>query len=335
MTIDEIECAHDASELQHFIRNEFEVPELTHGAVFYPLGFSTDLRTNRPEILTQAHDLWSSFEKQFDTEPIRVSVHVQSGGSAECPPTPVNRIMLPLHVSIVDTDNYSVANLDQCTTQIVLSSEVVKRLHYLRYFLLAPSPLYHIVTRYATPVHAGCVARNGRGVLLCGDSGAGKSSLSYACARAGWTFVSDDASFFLNNGTGRLVTGNCHQIRFRPTAKTLFPELEGLQNTPRLAGKPSIELPTTSLQKITCEPTAQVDFLVFLNRRAGVRPELAPYRRDVARHAIRERLFGSTESLAMQYLALEKLLRADVLELRYSDLGWAVDRLDKLVREGR
>jgi len=59
-----------------------------------------------------------------------------------------------------------------------------------------------------------------------------------------------------------------------------------------------------------------------------------PYRRDVARHAIRQRLFGSVESLAMQYLALERLLKADIFELRYSDLDWAVDRLDTLVREG-
>jgi hypothetical protein len=37
----------------------------------------------------------------------------------------------------------------------------------------------------------------------------------------------------------------------------------------------------------------------------------------------------------MQYLALERLLKADLFELRYSDLDWAVDRLETLVREGR
>jgi hypothetical protein len=37
----------------------------------------------------------------------------------------------------------------------------------------------------------------------------------------------------------------------------------------------------------------------------------------------------------VQYLALEELLRADVFELRYSDLDGAVDRLDALVHEGR
>jgi hypothetical protein len=39
--------------------------------------------------------------------------------------------------------------------------------------------------------------------------------------------------------------------------------------------------------------------------------------------------------LAVQYRAIERLLTAEVFELRYSDLDWAVDRLRTLVREGR
>ena len=335
MTIQEIESACDASHPPNFTRNAFEVPELTHGAMFYPLGFPTDLRTNSPEILAQAHGLWSVFEKQFDTEPIRVSVHVQDGGSADCPPMPVVRIMLPLLVSTVDANNYSVANLEQCTTQVVLSREVAQQVRYLRFSLLGPSPLCHIATRFSVAVHGGCVTRSGRGVLLCGDSGAGKSSLSYACARAGWTFVSDDVSFFLSNERGRLVTGNCHQIRFRHSARTLFPELQGLESVPRAGGKPSIELPTALLPHIRCAQTAQVDFLVFLNRCADKRPELVPYRRDVARQSMRQVMFGSAESVAMHRAALAQLLTADVFELRYSDLESAVDRLDTLAREGR
>jgi hypothetical protein len=335
MPLDEIVAARDRSEPPILTRNAFEVPELTHGSVYYPFGFPTDIRTNCPEILAQAHDLWSSFQKQFDTAPIRVDVHVQEGGSEEPPPPPVTRIMNPLLIWIVNTDNYAISNTEQGTTQIVLSRAIAMQPLYLRLFLLWPSPLCHISTRFATPVHAGCVMRNGRGILLCGESGAGKSSLSYACARAGWTFVSDDLSFFLNNQEERLVTGNCHQIRFRPSAEALFPELKGLASTPRASGKPSIELPTAVLPGMSGASTAQVDYLVFLNRSSGKQPGLVPYRRDFARHSIQKELFGSAESLAMQYRSLEQLLRVDVLELRYSDLDWAVDRLEKLAQEGR
>jgi hypothetical protein len=171
--------------------------------------------------------------------------------------------------------------------------------------------------------------------LLCGDSGAGKSSLSYACARAGWTYVSDDASYVFNGGTDRLVIGASHQVRFRPSAAQLFPEMDGLELTPRAAGKPSIELPTATLPGITCAPTAQVDFLVFLNRNVPGAQELVSYPKDVARRMLQQGLYGPAESLAMQHATLERLFTAEIFELRYTDLNWAVLRLETLVREGR
>jgi hypothetical protein len=337
LTIEEIESACDKSTRLDFTRHALEVPELTLRETFYPLGFPTELRTNSAEILSQARDLWSIFEKRFDTQPIRVDMHVLEGEAEleECPPTPVFRMMQPLLISIADANNASVMNLERGSTQITVTRATVKHRSYLGYFFLGSAPLCHIASRYATPVHAGCVAFRGRGMLLCGDSGAGKSSLSYACARAGWTYVTDDASYLLNDGEDRMITGNCHQVRFRPSAAELFPEVDGLEITPRAAGKPSIELPTTAMPWMTPAETAQVDFIVFLNRRAIEPPELVPYRKDVARYFMRQVLYGSERSIATQYAALERLLTAEIFELRYRDLGWAVHRLEILAREGR
>ena len=171
---------------------------------------------------------------------------------------------------------------------------------------------------------------------LMGPNGSGKSTLSYACARAGWTYVSDDASLLVHaDARKRRITGNCHQVRFRPSAAQLFPEIEGLEITPRANGKPSIELPTAGLANFSRAPHATANFLVFLNRRADGPPELRPYRTDVARQYMRQVLYGCPESLATQYEAIEHLLSAEICELRYSDLNWAVDRLRTLVEEGR
>ncbi|MES2221692.1 MAG: hypothetical protein V4587_12090 [Acidobacteriota bacterium] len=132
----------------------------------------------------------------------------------------------------------------------------------------------------------------------------------------------------------RIVTGGSHQIRLRPTAATLFPEVSALEITPRAAGKPSIEMPTASIPHITCSQTAHVDFIVFLNRHSGAPPDLLPYRKDVARYFMRQVLFGSAKSRETQYEAIDRLLAVDVFELRYTDLDWGVCRLQKLVREG-
>ena len=341
MTIEEIEQACDAGLATDFSRHPLEAPQLTLEATFYPFGFPTLLRTNAPEILTYARELWSMWEKRFDTSPIRVEVQVVDGDSEECPPTPSFHMMLPLLANIADGNNLSIVNLAQSTTHITITRATVQYPRYVKHFFLDAAPQGHIATRYTTPVHAGCVTLEGHGLLLCGDSGAGKSSLSYACARAGFTYTTDDASFILHHdpaihpGQALQVTGNCYQVRFRPTASELFPEIDGLELTPRAAGKPSIELPTGPMPHVTSAQTTEVRSLVFLNRRAAGPPELRPYRKDVARHSLRQVHFGSPESLAVQYQEIERILNANIFELRYTDINWAVDRLKKFIREGK
>ncbi len=309
-------------------------PELPHRATYYPYGFPAEVTSNSEDVLQQYEQIWGKFSKQHDTEPLRVEVQVVESDATECPPEPTSRYMQPFIMSVADGHNYSIVDLELCHAKIVISRATLKSPLYSQYFLLA-TPVCCIGTRYTTPIHAACVALDGRGVLLCGDSGVGKSSLAYASARAGWTYISDDSTFLLNGGTNRQVTGNCYQFRFRPSAAQLFPEIEGLEITPRAAGKPSIELPTAQISHIASVQTTRVDFIVFLNRGSNCPPQLVPYRRDVAHRFMRQMLYGSEQLISTQYRAIEQLLTAEVLELRYTDLDWAVGRLRKLVREGQ
>ena len=334
MTIEEIEAACEASQVLDFSRHFLDAPPLSLTRTFYPLGFPAEFRTNSAEVLAEAQEKWGAFEKRFETEAIAVDIHVVEANSMVCPPPPWYRIMQPLSLAVADADNYYVADISLNKTQMMLSTAALRNKAYLRCFFLDGIVGTHLATRHATPVHAACVVLDGRGVLLCGDSGAGKSTLSYACARAGWTYVTDDSSFLLNSGTKRLVTGNCYQVRFRPSAADIFPEVQGLEITPRAVGKPSIELPTAPMPHIKLSQSAKVDFIVFINRRPGT-PQLRPYRTDVARYFMRQALFGSPQSLAVQYEAIEHLLKAEIFEIQYSDLNWAIDRLQQLIREGR
>jgi hypothetical protein len=332
-TVEEIEYACDTGQKLDFSTHELEGPELTLKKLFYPYGFPVEVRSNACEVLTLLEQVWGKFEKQHDTEPIRSDVYVIDGGAPECPPAPMYQMHLPLMIHVADAMNYSIVDLDRKTATTSISRTALQYPLYVNYFLLG-APVCCIATTYATPIHAGCVAMDTHGILLCGDSGAGKSSLSYACARNGWTYIADDSTYLLNGGVHRIVTGDCHQVRLRPSAAMLFPEVKGLEITPRAAGKPSIEMPTAGLPSIVCAKTAQVDFVVFLNRHSGTPSALVPYRKDVARYFMRQALYGSAESLAVQYQAIERLLTVDVFELRYTDLDWAVDRLQKLVRKG-
>ncbi len=332
MTIQEIERACNESQSMDFSRPELPKEELRLAKVFYPYGFPVEVKTNSTEVLVILDSLWGRFQQTHKTVPILSEVHVVPSHSTECPPLPVYRLTSPLFISIADRDNYSIVDMEQNTTRICLSRAALRHKLYAGYYFLG-TPVSCIATGYTTPVHAGCVALDGRGVLLCGDSGAGKSTLSYACARNGWTYVSDDGSYLLNCGSDRVVTGNCYQVRFRPSAANFFPEIEGLRMMPRAAGKPSVEMQTATVPRLDCSQTAKVDFIVFLNRRAEGRQKLAPYRKDVARYFMQQMLFGPEKTRGPQLETIERLLGAEVFELRYRDLDWAIDRLQQMVRK--
>src|ERR1700734_1376318 len=266
MTVQEIEAACDAQQPPDLERHMLAAPELTKRATFYPFGFPAEVRTNSEMILEQFDLLWSMFEKRFDTKPIVANVCVVETESTECPPAPSYRYLPKMLTGVADADNYCIADFELGQTWIVVSTAALRYPLYLRQFFLECAAGGHIATTQVTPVHAGCVVLDGCGVLLCGDSGAGKSSLSYACARAGWGYVSDDASFLLNGGTKRMVIGDCHKVRFRPSAAELFPEIAGMEITPRAEGKPSIVVPTANMPHVTRRESTHVDYVVFLNR---------------------------------------------------------------------
>ena len=332
MTVEEIECACDSSHPLDFSRPELPKPELPLTRTFYPYGFPAEVRTNSDDVLDVLEGIWGKFEQRYNTPPISSEVHLVTSDSLDCPPLPVYRLMSSLFITIADKDNYSIVDMERNTAKICLSDAALHHKLYAGYYFLG-TPVSCIASCHTTPLHAGCVALNGQGVLLCGDSGAGKSTLSYACARKGWTYVSDDGSYLLGCGKDREITGNCHQVRFRPTAAQLFPEIGKLKMMPRAAGKPSVEMQTSTISGLTCAQATKVDFIVFLNRHSEGRQGLAPYRKDVARNFMRQMLFGPSSTRDRQYAAIEQLLTAEVFELRYKDLNWAVHRLKKLVQD--
>lgn len=303
---------------------------------FYPLGFPLEIETNSEEVLVAAAVSWQGFVKLFDTAPIRLRIAVREGHRSDCPPAPLCRVQQHLVTSIADSRNHTVTDLAQGFSSIWLTQGAVAHPNYLRYFFLESTALSHLSTSHTTAIHAACVEFEGTGILLCGDSGAGKSSLAYACARAGWTFVTDDGSFVVNHRRDRLVVGNCYQARFRPSAVELFSELNGKEVTQRaLVGKPSIELSTAPLCNIAVSPTSHVNHIVFLNRFQVKRQELVRFPTEVARYSMVQMLYGMEATQSIQRGMIDSLLEGGALELRYTDLDWAVSRLKRLVDEGR
>lgn len=248
---------------------------------------------------------------------------------------PVCRIQENLLSNIADAHNFVVCNLNSGFSFGWVTQETAESSLYLKYHILEAAALSMVSALRAAPLHAACVVPFGHGMLLCGDSGAGKSSLSFAGARSGWTFVSDDASYLPFDRQDRMVLGNCHQIRLRDSGVQLFPELEGRLITPRATGKPSIEIPTADLPDFLTAESAIVKSVIFLNRRNVETPGLFPFSREAALSWFNQFPFKTTASYPAQEAAIRNLLDVEIYELRYTDLDWAIQRLETLALAGR
>jgi hypothetical protein len=77
---------------------------------------------------------------------------------------------------------------------IVLPQRLLRFPYNVRYELLEFA-VYTLAARVQglVPLHAACVARGNRGVLLLGPSGSGKSTLTAQALQCGWDFLAEDS----------------------------------------------------------------------------------------------------------------------------------------------
>jgi len=306
--------------------------ELPLRGVYYPRGFALEVTTNSPEVLAAAQESWGYFPRTFSEPPLQLRVGVMGNSGGVCPPMPTCRAWQNLLLTIADVENFSVCDLRRGIAFCWLTPAAVANTAYLRYNFLESSALCMLGQTYLVAIHAACVKSNNRGVLLCGDSGAGKSSLSYACALRGWTFIADDASSLVRGRNDLTIVGNPNQIRFREAGATLFPELRRQRLSPRGTGEFSIELATETVPEISTALTASVDYVVFLNRRDCDPPGLVSFPKSKASAWFESVIcFGEKEVRQSQVASLRNLMTKPVLELRYRDLDWAVSQLNALV----
>ena len=305
-------------------------------ATYYPLGFPVEIATNSSYILEAAEESWGEFRTAaFSVPPFQLRVGVTETESNRCPPYPVCRSHRNLLSVVADADNFSTCDLERRFAFIWLSQTAAEHRSYVRYHFLESAFFVLLASSYATPIHAACVSYEGRGFLLCGDSGAGKSSLAYACACAGWAYTTDDSSYLLRGREDNLVVGNAYKIRFRPSAVQLFPELGGRTLTPRAVGKPSIEIPVGRVADIATVSQCSIDHVVFLNRQSGDQATVEPFPAEAAMQWLNPTPYGNSDTRDSQTESLRKLLKADIWELRYSDLNDAIEVLQSLARRSK
>jgi len=300
---------------------------------FYPLGYPIDIVTNVPEVLAIAEETFGHSRATRVGEPLRLHVGVSPSGERFCPPEPTRREFNHLYSLVADASNQALLDLKTGTSFIWLTQAAISNRSYFRYNFLEKAVYLQLGAFLVTDIHAACVSRNGRGFLLCGASGAGKTTLAYACATHGWTYTSDDTSYLINDSDPPRVIGHSHRIRFRPAAARLFPEVALHPRTPRMEGKASIEIRLAELPVLQTATEATVDSIIYLNRHPGAARRLERLAPGTATMRMRDELYSAGEIRARHGVNLEKLWNVPTFTLDYCDLTGAVELLDSLARE--
>lgn len=311
--------------------HDFELPLR---AIYHPLGFSVEIATNCREVLLAAKESWGHFQKAFDAPLLRICIGVLDDGSASCAGLPVVRARRGLMARVADANNFSMSDVERGFAFAWLTQATVADRAYLRWHFIE-GIAWDLLDPYVTPVHAACLRKDDCGILLCGDSGAGKTSLAYACALNGWTYLTDDSCCLVRGEHDRTVIGNPYQIRFRASAVDLFPELK--DHCPKLrvngekVGEIAFELPTDQLPAMTITTKSFVDYVIFLNRNRDGPACLLPHSRVTTLRWLDQVICCCEKKIVDAHkAALRKLAEAEIFELRYADLGSAIRELETL-----
>jgi len=141
------------------------------------------------------------------------------------------------------------------------------------YPLFTVSLLEVLKRRGRFALHAACLARDGRGLLLAGTSGSGKSTLAAALLRDGFDFLGDDTVFL--DATGRAVFAFPDELDVSDATVEMVPELSWLRRRAKRPGRLKHAVPADVLGGRTvldCMATA----LIFPQVARTVRSVLEP-----------------------------------------------------------
>jgi hypothetical protein len=306
--------------------------ELPLRGSYYPIGFRVNISTNSREVLEAAEESWRHYKPEFECQPMEFRVVIEPRGGPASLPRP--RAQGHIISVVSDAHNYAVVDSQGWFACFHLSEKTAADHARLRWYYVESMAYALLAHRYVVPIHAACVAHNGAGILLCGKSGAGKSTISFACARAGWTFVSDDCTWLKADSDERIAIGNPHHARFRDDVRSVFPELAGYAASARPGGKLSLEVPLGDFVQIRTASRCPIRALFVLDRRSGARARAARLPpREAADQLFRDNCTYGPEVDAMHERAIRRMQDLPAWRLHYESVDDALRLLSEEVIE--
>lgn len=144
-------------------------------------------------------------------------------------PQPFTMLSAPgLLCGASDRSTVAIMSAEQRAALLVVARELLRFPYHVRYELIELA-VFTLAARVQglMPLHAACVGRGGRGLLLIGESGAGKSTAVLHCALRGFDVVAEDSLFvaprtLLATGVANFLHVRRESLRFVSAADAAF-----------------------------------------------------------------------------------------------------------------
>lgn len=163
---------------------------------------------------------------------------------------------------------------------VVVERELLRFPYHLRYELIEFA-VFTLAARVQNllPLHAACVGSSGRGLLLLGESGAGKSTAMLHCALAGLDMVSEDSLFVTPDTLRATGVANFLHIRRESLRFLQAREAAELRRSPTIRRRSGVEKLEIDLRqprfRLARRPVELVGVVELCPRRAGAGASLA------------------------------------------------------------
>jgi hypothetical protein len=188
--------------------------------------------------------------------------------------------------------------------------------------------MYLVSRERPVALHAAGVVHQGRCVLLTGPDGAGKSTLAYACLRAGCGLLAEDIVFAAEPDAVREVFGNARHLHLLPDAVRLFPELAAAPRVRQLNGETKLRISVHAVRAGAAVGRAPIGGVCSVSRASNGATCLRPADPAHIRHALTD--FKGDPPLDREAIAraADQLLTGRMASLEVGkDLGEAVETL--------
>lgn len=240
---------------------------------FQPMGFTLQLSSNSPAILSAAEIAFGRFGRPDSAHSPDFTFRLFEQPGDEGPPgKPVFRMEGHLLYQTGGRGATLVVDLNRGFAFGYFSAATLARPAFFRWHFLEMACFILLEARGLMAVHGSALAKNGRAILLRAPSGGGKTTLAYAGARRRYQALAEDV-VWVDQGRD-CWWGTPWSFHLLPAAKTLFPELAGYEPVLQTNEELKLEVDLETIRPGSTTTSARPGPVVLVERRPGGRSRL-------------------------------------------------------------